>query len=122
MSYLFQFVPSWKDVYVESDLAVPGVFSLERLVIGPVVFALHPLIDKHLLQLHLRSPEPSRQPQHRRRLPHPRLQVWDEMGRLAKGGGGHLNLCRKETETGGDKVKKSRGKAGEGSVVSVSEN
>lgn len=94
-----------KDKGRNSDSAVPGVFSLECLVVGPVVFALHPLVDKHLLQLHLCSPQPSRQPQHGCRRPHPRLQVWEERGRLAEGGGGHFTPAGKDPEP--EEIKKS---------------
>lgn len=69
------------------------MFSLQSLVVGPVAFTLHPLINEHLLQFHLCPLQPSGQTQHGRRLPHPGLQVWDEVSGLAEGGGGHITCA-----------------------------
>lgn len=85
------------------------MLSLQRLVVGPVVLALHPLIDQHLLQLHLSSPQPGRQPQHGGRLPHPGLQVREERARLAEGGGGHLAPVGKSRRQ--EEIKESWGEA-----------
>lgn len=66
------------------------MLGLQSLVVGPVALTLHPLVDEHLLQFHLCPLQPSGQTQHAGcRLPHPRLQVGENVPRLAKGGGGH---------------------------------
>lgn len=69
------------------------MFSLQSLVVGPVAFTLHPLVDEHLLQFHLCPLQSSGQTQHGRRLPHPGLQVRDEVSGLAEDGGGHITCA-----------------------------
>lgn len=60
---------------------LPGMFSLESLVVDLVVLTSHPLIDQHLLQLHV-GPLQLHRP--------PRVQAWEQGAGLDKGRGVHL--------------------------------